>query len=492
MDVARTLKRVLATTLALGIAACGGGGGGQLAGGGIGGTGAALGPVAAKGSLTVNGVKFETNSAKVFIEGQQQSAAGDVSRIEEGMAVLIRGTYDSASAGRATEIIYLRNLLGPVSTISAVDSSFVVLGQTVTIDNDPTLGTRMPGLTNRLADLQPGDLVEVSGSADGRGVVAASFVRRVGAFVNGATEVEIKGLAGNLDIAATTFTIGGLTVDYDTNGSTELRNLTLGDLGTSPFVGVKGTTFDVNGRLIATSIERIDRALSPGANRRLELQGIIAGCVSVCSTFSIDGQRVVLGASTVFRNGAANDLINDRKIEVEGTINGAGELLAQQVSFVKGSVKIEALTDAPADAIAQTIPVLGISVKVNSLTELKDGVTLSGLSAAQALKIQGYRIGAQAIIATRVEPLNGGSGKTRLEGPLQTADKARTTLTILGVPILAGGLASFADNSRTPSTSISFDSFFDTTVTGAIVSARGSESPDNQIVADQVEIESQP
>jgi hypothetical protein len=488
----RSTRTLLASALALLVFACGGGGGGQLAGGGIGGTGSALGPVSAKGSLTVNGVRFDTDSAAIYLEGQRQPVLGDTSGIDEGMAVLIRGVYDSASAGRASEVVYLRNLLGPVSAISAVNSSFTALGQTVTIDNDPTLGTRMPGLANRLADLQPGDLVEVSGSADGSGVVAASFVRRVGTFTNGATEVEIKGQASNLDIAATTFVIGGLSVDYDANGGTQLRNLTLGDLGANAFVAVKGTTFDANGRLVATSIERIDRALSPGVNRRLEMQGIVADCTGICSNFSIDGQRVLLSASTAFRNGAANDLINDRKIEVEGTINGAGELLAQQISFVKGSVKIEALTDAPADTIAQTISVLGVSVKVNALTELKDGITLGSLGAGQALKILGYRTGAQQMIATRIERASGGGGKTRLEGPLQTASKGSATLTILSVPILAGQSTSFVDHSRSPTASISFDTFFDTTVTGAIVSARGAEGPDNQIAADEIQVEAQP
>jgi Domain of unknown function (DUF5666) len=205
---------------------------------------------------------------------------------------------------------------------------------------------------------------------------------------------------------------------------------------------------------------------------------------------------VVVGTNTVFRNGAANDLINDRKIEVEGTINAAGELAASTISFVKGSVKIEALTDAPADATARTVAVLGISVKANALTEFKDGLDLNTLAAAEPLKILGYRIGSQAIIATRIERLSGGSGTTRLEGPLQATSKPNATLTILGVPIQTDRATSFADNSRTPAAALAFDSFFDSAATGAIVSARGLESPNNQINASgpqgEIEIESQP
>jgi hypothetical protein len=470
------------------LAACGGGGGGQLAGGGIGGTGAALGPVSAKGSLTVNGVKFETDNASVFIEGQQRPTVGDIAPISEGMTVVIRGIYDSASAGRATEVRYLRNLLGPVGAVDLVDSSFTAMGHTVRIDGDPVVGTRMPGLPNRLADLRVGDIVEVSGSADGA-MILASLVRRSGSFVNGSSEIEVKAFVSDLDTGATTFKLGDLIVDYD--AVTQPRNLTLGDLATSPFVAVKGTTFDANGRLIAASIERIDRAISPGVNRRLELDGIIVGCSAGCGAFSIAGQRVVIDTGTVFRNGGANDLINDRRIEVEGVINAAGELAAGQIAFVKGSVKIEALTDAAADVGAQTVAVLGISVKVNAVIELKDGITLSGIGAGLPLKIQGYRTGNQSMIATRIEALGGG-GKTRLEGPLQSSAKANGTFTILGVPVAAGPLTSFADATRTPTAPISRDAFFDTTVTGAIVSVRGAENPDNQIDAEEVEIEAQP
>jgi Domain of unknown function (DUF5666) len=483
--------------LAIGLApwlwSCGGGGD-QLAGGGIGGTGSALGPVEAKGSLTVNGVKFDTDSAAVSIEGQPQAALGDTSNIEEGMTVLIRGTYDSAAAGRASEVIYLRDLLGPVAAINTVNNSVSVLGHTVMIDDDPVLGTRMPLLPNRLADLRANDLIEVSGFPDGQGNITASFIRRVGSFVNGVTEIEVKGVVRNLDAAATTFQIGNLTLDYDASGGTQLKNLTLGDLALQPFVAVKGTTLDASGRLVATIIERIERPISPGTDRRLEVQGLITACVPVCSAFQVAGQRVVTDARTAFRNGAANDLIDERKVEVEGTINAAGELAATQVSFVKGSVKIEALADASADAAAQTVSVLGISVKANSVTQFSGGVSLNSISAGQALKILGYRIGDQAIIATRIEADSGGS--TRLEGPLQSASKADASLTILGVRIQTDQVTGFADSSGSQSASITFDRFFDTTLSGAIVSARGIENPDNQLnvtgIEGEIEIESRP
>ena len=65
-----------------------------------------------------------------------------------------------------------------------------------------------------------------------------------------------------------------------------------------------------------------------------------------------------------------------------------------------------------------------------------------------------------------------------------------------GVRIQTDRFTRFSDSSGSQSAPISFDQYFDTTVTGAIVSARGIESPDNQLNATgieaEIEIESQP
>lgn len=449
--------------------------------GGIGGTGSALGGVSQLGSVTINGVKFETNNADIFFQGQRQATKGDQSKIQLGMVVLVKGTYASTTAGDATEVSYFDDMQGRITAIDSVNGSFTAMGQTVFIDNDPVLGTHMPGLPGRLGDLKLDDIVEVSGQRDDRGNLLASFIQFKEKFSNGATAVEVKGNVAALDVTATTFKLGTLVVDYDANGGTLFKNMTIGDLPSSPLVEVKGTTFDgATGALLATEIERIDRPLNPGPGKRLEIEGLVTACVQPCSTFNVEGQRISLNGQTTFKDGSTTDLINGRKVEVEGTIDAAGVLSATKLNFVKGSVQIEALADAAADLANQTFRILDITVNVKSTTEFKGGLTLVGIAAGDQLKIKGYRTGSKQIIANEIERSNSGGGKTRLSGPLQSSAKGTALLTILGVPIQTDPQTAFFGLAHGP---VSFDVFFDTTGQNAIVEVKGKESPDNAIDA---------
>jgi Domain of unknown function (DUF5666) len=456
------------------LSACGGGGGGQSAGG-IGGTGSSLGPVSGFGSIIVNGTEFATDNATILIEGETQNGKGDLSKIKIGQIVLVRGVYASATAGTANEVIYFDNLDGPITEKNPVNSSFSAMGQTVLIDGDPVIGTKFVNASG-LGDLNINDIVEVSGSPDSRGNIVASFIEKKGTFTNGSTEVEIKGNVSALDINTTTFRLGPLTIDYDA-GTTVFKNLTLGDLTQPLYIEVKGTTFDATGALIAASIERIDRPINPGAQRALEITGVTADCATPCNSFTIEGQRVVTTAQTTFDQGTATDLVDSRKIEVGGTINALGTLVANRVVFVKGSAQIEALADGPADVTAQTFNILGITVKVSSVTKFNDAIELADITAGSPLKILGYRIGDARIIATQIGP---GNGSTRLQGPLQTVDKVNAAFTILGVQVATDSGAKFTTLNGSL---ISFDTFFDTTPSRAIVGVKGEENPANQIDA---------
>lgn len=475
------------------------GGGSTDVAGGIGGTGSSLGAVSAKGSVTVNGVRFNTDQATVVFQGETQPGQGDLSQIEEGMIVAVQGRYDSDSAGVANRVECRSTLIGRITDVNPVNNSFTVMGQVVTIDDDPSIGTRMPGLPNRLADLKEGDPVWVGGSSNNAGVVASSFVRRAATFVSGVGESSISGSVSALDLGTSTFRIGGLTVKFDSNGGTQFKNMVAGDLTASPYAEVKGLNFDGAGALLATSIEKIARGIDLTNQRKLEIQGVVTGCVGLCTSFLLEGQTVNTNSRTVFVNGLVVDLINDRKVEVEGTVDSLGHLLAAKVKFVKGSVEIEALPDGVADTATQTFPILGVSVKVNTnTTKLGSGVTLAGIG-TERLRVKGYRIGDRAIIATRVDRAGGAGGTTDvlLRGPLSAADKASSSFAIIGVPVAVDGFTEFRDSSGGSSQLLGFDNFFDTTQTGSIIKAKGQESTADQIdargnVGGSVELESKP
>ena len=122
-----TLAAWLTAAVTLIATACGGGGGG----GGIGGTGmqASFGTITALGSVTVNGVKFDTDSADIVID----DAGGRFSDLRVGMVVRVDGSVSGATANTITVDDAVKGFVEQV-----IDANrMVVMGQTVQIDNLP-------------------------------------------------------------------------------------------------------------------------------------------------------------------------------------------------------------------------------------------------------------------------------------------------------------------------------------------------------------------
>ena len=79
----------VALLVVFGFAACGGGG---SAGGGIGGTGKAIGAITDFGSVFVNGVEFETSSSTFIVEDNPNPTEDDLAI---GMRVTVNGTINA-------------------------------------------------------------------------------------------------------------------------------------------------------------------------------------------------------------------------------------------------------------------------------------------------------------------------------------------------------------------------------------------------------------
>ncbi|MBE9564781.1 MAG: hypothetical protein IMF17_06000, partial [Proteobacteria bacterium] len=126
-------KSVLATAITLTIAACSPSGGGLA---GIGGSGyISSGSITGFGSVFVNGVEFETDSAIFDVDGD----SGTQADLAIGMIVKVDGSINADGiTGTATSIRFDDELQGPVSApagetniiydIDGVTGTFTVLG----------------------------------------------------------------------------------------------------------------------------------------------------------------------------------------------------------------------------------------------------------------------------------------------------------------------------------------------------------------------------
>jgi hypothetical protein len=105
----------------------------------------AVGPITGFGSVIVNGVTYDTDAAEFTSDGVVVTQDD----LKAGQYVLVQGTIDdNDTTGTASSVTFDDNVEGPVSSVDSVAGSFVVLGQTVLI-NDFGDTRRMQGHRRR-------------------------------------------------------------------------------------------------------------------------------------------------------------------------------------------------------------------------------------------------------------------------------------------------------------------------------------------------------
>jgi len=309
------------TVICVFFAGCGGGGSSSLAGGGIGGTGiTASGSITGFGSIFVNGIEFETAGASLDVDGVTSVSNGtdDASVLGIGMVVTVTGTLnDDGVTGTAENIQYDDAVQGPVMDIDPFTRSFTVMGISVTVQNNTVFSNAT------FENLQPDDLVEVSGFFDATGALQATRIVRIdGGVID--VEVEVKGtvtgLAGAVFVlavdyaAATTYTVDATAAE-----------LPAGGLADNQYVEVKGT---LTGTAIdAKSVELKSEGFADTGNASIE--GIVTDFIDI-GNFRVAGQPVDASVAEFIPAGLVGYLGDGVEVEVDGAIQG-GVLMASRV-----------------------------------------------------------------------------------------------------------------------------------------------------------------
>jgi hypothetical protein len=358
---------------------------------GSGGTGvstadaAGIGAVDGSGSVFVNGLRYDTDSAVLNIE--------DATALQLGMSAKVTGPFNADfTSGVARRVDSAADLRGTLSSVDLVQGSFVILGTTVTTD-DATVWGDSAGL----AALLPGSTLQVWGLPGAPGTLRATRVEQ-----RGPSAAILTGTVQNLDTLRRTFTIGSFTVDYsaavlsgspdgnppangtlvrvrantvlpgwvpatlvqwwypvpranatpvqiagivtDYAGLASLRVLGVpvnaaaaqitggpaGSVGNGVKVEVGGVMS--NGVLQATKL-KIRHVPGTGGPASFTLIGTI-GNFSSAASFRVKGQPVdASGPAVVFVNGTAANLGNGVKVNLEGAKVVNGVLIATRVSF---------------------------------------------------------------------------------------------------------------------------------------------------------------
>ena len=466
-----------ALAIAAAITACGGGYGGTgttpTPGAAAGTSTVSVGTITGFGSVHLNGLKFETTSATINVDGK----AATQSDLHAGDVIEVKGHHDAASGKDiADEIEFRGNIRGPVSTIDTVAQTLVVLGQTVAVSADTSFDDSITPAS--LAGINVGDNLEVSGMPGADGTIHATRVERESA----GAPFQVIGTAASTDSTAKTLQIGSLVVNFSA--------ATLVDFpGTGPsdgdLVEAGGTILDSSGALQATRLElRTGKELKADVDGQMEVEGLITRFASAAD-FDVAGRPVATSSSTTFEGGAASDLALNVRVEAEGSMDASGVLSATQVHIGHPAADRIAGPVDSVDGTGGTVVVLGIQVSVDAMTRFEDHgsqkietFSLADVHTGDWLAIRGAPASgsSNSVKAVRVERVQPQSG-VLLTGAIGTV--AQPNFTILSTTIATTSTTQFNNglNSAT----------FFASPTGKVVSVIGSWNG-TVLTADQVQM----
>lgn len=463
---------------------CGGGGGGgssvassgEEGGGGIGGTGlTSSGAINGFGSIFVNGVEFETDTAEILLDGNTSPD----SALRLGMVVLVTGTLnEDGVTGTADRVEFNNAVQGPVESITrSADGNAAlieVLGREIIVERITTVFDAI-----NFDSLAVGDLLEISGFPETQRRLRATRVERISAFVPGSSKVELNGVVARL--SGTLFELNNVVVDFS---SADLSQLRSGDISLGLAVEVRGTL--ENGTVLAERIrDRIEITRDLSNDAQVSVQGSVSNFSSL-AMFKVNG--VPVDGSNASLEPENITLDNGSLVEVKGFLRD-NILIAREIEARRGTIKIQAsvgrIDTANTAIVLQlfggTIPVaVSARTLLDDSTDQADPFTLRSIAVGDFLEVEALFVRG-TLTATRIE--RDDVDDDILQGPVESFT-AGVDITVQGITYSTQS-TQFEDQTDKP---ISSETFYTQLKIGDLVKIKDEEVADGN--ADEVEFES--
>ncbi|VAW66292.1 hypothetical protein MNBD_GAMMA09-3489 [hydrothermal vent metagenome] len=451
-------RLIAAALLASIIAACSGIGSGLA---GIGGSGfVSTGSVSGFGSVFVNGIEFNTDSATFEID----DASGSQQDLSIGMVVQVKGSINAdGKTGTATRIRYGNQMEGPVdSTIGITTNAdntqktFSVLGNKIIVD---AVNTVFKGANNFSFDtIAANNAVEISGFYDQNGDLQASYIELKSAVFNPLSSVEIEGTIKGL--TGSSFSVRNISIDAAAANLTDFTN----GLQNGVYVEVKGIYNNNSAApgITATEVDADDISLNSDADE-VNIEGFVTRYIDN-SDFDINGIPVNASAASFEPASLQQDIGNIQqpgmsiKVEAEGAIVN-GILIATNIESRRGNAEIHALMkskDIAGNTMTISIASTDIVVAITSSTTLEDdqqdidSFSLSDIQAGDFVEIVGFETDTSGITATKIKRSD--PSEFNLQGFATSASGLANngTITVLGATFNFSGATNFKDTSEMP------------------------------------------
>jgi hypothetical protein len=283
-----------------------------------------------------------------------------------------------------------------------VNAFFVAVVSAVTAcgSSSPSAPTGLPGTQNSV-----GSGATINGSV-------------TGAALSGGTH-GLMSLAGT----GLTVTVVGteLAALIDASGHFVLSNVPAGDVqlkfsgpGTDATVTVSGVNGGEEIQLVISlngnqaSVQNLMRG-----DRKVEIEGLVAS--GTCASFVVNGTTITTNTATVFQRGTCASVTTGAKVEVKGTHQADGSVLATHVKLDDeddGDFELEGAITAFTGCSSFTVN--GTVVTTNAATQFKHGVC-GDIQMGAKVEVKGTRSG-DVFLATRVEFEQKNASRVELEG----------------------------------------------------------------------------
>lgn len=419
------------------------------------GTDGSSGNIDAFGSIFVNGVRYDTSGASVYIDGVLAEEA-DL-QLGQVVAVTTASAIDNSNAS-AESVRYTPLLEGEITAIDEDNESLTIMGQDA-LFGDITVSTDID-----FDDLQValGDYVEISGYYNRDGDIITTFAQTIAS----QTQQEIVGPIGSIEDNEAVFTIGDLTVD--TRSANSIPATWAPNIG--EYVDITGTLS--NNTLIAETLVPIT---NNGFDSIEAIEVSIEGYVSHNSgnQFNLGAVLVEVNDSTVYDNGGAEQIATANEALVTGTLE-ANVLTASAVSFTR---EVELEIAGPIEAVDlenRSVTIFGITVQVPLDTLLQDEennirtFNLDTINLGDFIEVEIEEVVGEdfiALILKREPP----EELYEISGPIANLNREARTFTIFDITLDASGQDIIMDTDDP----VTLDEFFTNVQNGDNVEFKG-------------------
>ncbi|WP_347332212.1 DUF5666 domain-containing protein [Marinimicrobium locisalis] len=380
------------------------------------------GSVTAYGSIYVNGVHVEIDTADVSVNG----APAGVEDIQLGMVVDVELAELDGDQAVADEVRYTRLLQGSIESVtesSDARKALKVLGQTVIVYDD----IQFDGVA--FEALSEGVGIDVSGHVDDSDRLVASRVSAAESVTP-----EVVGVVEALDEQTQRFLINDLWVSF--SGS----DITGGELAEGTKVRVSGGVLNEDG-LAAEAVSILSRPeLEDGTT--LSQEGVV-GRFGTIGDFDVAGVRV--NASEAELDGT-EALSSGVRVAVKGTMV-EGVLMAEQLRVLRNGVNRIRTEVGAVEEQAGVVTLMGRAYHVTDLTAFEDAAAgrgrhsefnLSQLRAGDAVEVFAFYRG-EELVVTRIKRLEPADQRIEIRGPVTAIYPENQSIRVTGVTVWLNG-----------------------------------------------------